>query len=239
VVSAAELQAYVAKVAAYEATAGSSWIGQALMLADEPGPNDGVTDFAADSVALAASLPAGYSPQQIVVTPGGIAGERAALFSGLAGGAGLVSYLGHAGLDQLSPAGLLTTSDVPAMSNGPRLPLMSALTCDVNRFDVPGFTPLGALLAIQPGGGAIAVWSSSGLSLHAEGKTLGQMFTYALANPANLRFGDAVQEALQRYAAIPGLSETLDLYTVLGDPAILLKPVVQAGGPGTATSQRE
>jgi hypothetical protein len=239
VVSAAELQAYVAKVAAYEATAGSSWIAQALMLADEPGPNDGVTDFAGDSVALAASLPAGYAPQQIVVTSAGIAGERAALFSGLAGGAGLVSYLGHAGLDQLSPAGLLTASDVPSMSNGPRLPLMSALTCDVNRFDVPGFTPLGALLAIQPGGGAIAVWSSSGLSLHAEGKALGQMFTYALANPANLRFGDAVQEALQRYAAIPGLSETLDLYTVLGDPAILMKPVVQAGGPGTSTNQQE
>lgn len=239
VVSAAELQAYVAKVAAYEATAGTGWIGQALMLADAVGPNDGLTDFAGDSVALAATLPLGYAPQQIVVTPGGIAGERSALFAGLAAGAGLVNYFGHAGLDQLSSAGLLTTGDVPSMSNGPRLPLMTALTCDVNRFDVPGFTPLGALLAIQPSGGAIAVWSSSGLSLHPEGRALGQMFTYALANPANQRFGDAVQEALQRYAAIPGLSETLDLYTILGDPAILLKPVPVPTGPSVSATTRE
>jgi hypothetical protein len=236
VVSAAELQTYVAKVAAFESTAGDGWAGQALMLADEVGPNDGATDFAGDSLALATALPAGYTPQQIVVTPGGIAAERAALFNGLAGGAGLVSFLGHAGLDRLSPEGLLTTSDVPGMTNGPRLPLLSALTCSVNRFDVPGVTPLGALLAIQPGGGAIAVWSSSGLSLHPEAKALGQMFGYALANPANLRLGDAVQEALQRYAAIPGMSETIDLYTVLGDPAILLKPVVPitTASPGPA-----
>jgi len=238
VVSNAELQAYVAKVAAFEGTPGSGWIGQALMLADETGPNDGVTDFVADSNALATTLPPGYAPQLIAVTPAGIAGARSALFGGLAAGAGLVNFFGHAGLDRLSPQGLLTTGDVPTMANGPRLPLLTALTCNVNRFDVPGFSPLGELLTIQPTGGAIAVWSSSGLSVHPEGKQLGQAFTYALANPANHRLGDAVQQALHRYAAIPGLAETLNLYTLLGDPAILLKPVpVTATGGGTSTAR--
>jgi Peptidase family C25 len=237
VVSNAELQAYVAKVAAYEATPGGGWIGQALMLADEVGPNDGVTDYVADSNDLAGTLPPGYAPQLIAVTPAGIGGERAALFGGLAAGAGLVNYFGHAGLDRLSPEGLLTTGDVPTMTNGPRLPLLTALTCNVNRFDVPGFSPLGELLTLQPAGGAIAVWSSSGLSVHPEGKQLGQAFTYALANPANRRLGDAVQQALHRYAALPGLAETLNLYTLLGDPAILLAPVpvtVTQGGTSTA-----
>jgi hypothetical protein len=239
VVSAAELQAYVAKVAAFEASAGSGWYSQALMLADQVGPNDGVTDFVADSNALASTLPAGYSPQLIAVAPGGVAAARAAMFGGLANGAGLMNYFGHAGLDELSPAGLLTTSDVPAMNNGPRLPLLTALTCNVNRFDVPGFSPLGQLLTLHPGGGAIAVWSSSGSSVHPEGKQLGQTFTYALANPANLRLGDVVQQALHRYAAIPGLQETLSLYTLLGDPAILLKPVPVVSTQGSTSTKRE
>jgi hypothetical protein len=125
------------------------------------------------------------------------------------------------------------------MSNGPRLPLLTALTCNVNRFDVPGFSPLGGMLTLQPGGGAIAVWSSSGLSVHPEGKQLGQAFTYSLANPGNRRLGDAVQQALHRYAAIPGLQETLNLYTLLGDPAILLKPVPVVSTQGKASTQRE
>jgi hypothetical protein len=239
VVSPAELLAYVAKLAAYEVTPTGNWVDQALMLADETGPNDGLTNFAADSNAIIANLPAGYLPQSIVVTPGGIAAARAALFAGLANGTGLVNYFGHAGLDRLSSEGLLTTADVPGLANGPRLPLMTALTCDVNRFDVPGYSPLGQLLTLQPRGGAIAVWSSSGLSVHPEAKALAQAFTYSLANPANRRLGDVVQQALKRYAATPGLTETLDLYTLLGDPAILLKPLVPVTPAHTTSSTGE
>jgi hypothetical protein len=241
VVSSSELLAYVAKLAAYEATPGAGWINRALMLADEVGPNDGLTDFAADSVAVTAGLPPGYAPQQIVVTPGGVNAARSALFAGLGAGAGLVNFFGHAGLDRLSPEGLLTTTDAAALANGPRLPLMAALTCSVNRFDVPGFSPLGEVLANQPRGGVIAIWSSSGLSVHPEAKALAQTFYLALANPANLRLGDATQEAFRRYAATPGTpvtSATLDLYTLLGDPAILLKPVPVAP-PGSTTSPGE
>jgi Peptidase family C25 len=226
VVSAAELLAYVAKLAAYEGTPGGTWINNALMLADETGPNDGVTSFAGDSNAILANMPPGYVPQSIVVTPGGVGAARTALFGGLANGAGLVNYFGHAGLDRLSSEGLLTTTDVPTLNNGPRLPLMTALTCYVNRFDVPGVSPLGQVLTLQPRGGAIAVWSSSGPSVHPEAKALAQTFTYSLANSTQRRLGDVVQEALKRYAATPGLTETLDFYTLLGDPAILLKPVV-------------
>jgi hypothetical protein len=234
VVSGAELLAYVAKLVTYEATPGAGWINNALMLADETGPDDGLTNFAADSAAVTSGLPPGYAPQQIVVTPGGVAAARSALFAGLGAGAGLVSYFGHAGLDRLSGEGLLTTTDAAALANGPRLPLMAALTCSVNRFDVPGFSPLGAVLADQPRGGAIAIWSSSGLSVHPEAKALAQAFNYALADPANLRLGDAIQEALRRYAATQGTAATVDLYTLLGDPAIRLKPVPVPARPGTS-----
>jgi hypothetical protein len=239
VVSAAELLAYVAKLAAYEGTPGGTWINNALMLADETGPNDGVTSFAADSNAVLANMPAGYVPQSIVVTPGGVGAARTALFNGLANGAGLVNYFGHAGLDRLSSEGLLITTDVPNLNNGPRLPLMTALTCYVNRFDVPGVSALGQVLTLQPRGGAIAVWSSSGPSVHPEAKALAQTFTYSLANSTQRRLGDVIQQALKRYAATPGLTETLDFYTLLGDPAILLKPVVPAPATQISNSSGE
>ncbi|MDP9121567.1 MAG: C25 family cysteine peptidase, partial [Acidobacteriota bacterium] len=232
-VSAAELKAYVDKLAAYEATPGADWSGRALLLADQPGPNDGVADFGADSRVLAASLPAGYLGEQIAVGQDGIAAARSALFARLATGTGLVNYFGHGGLDRLSSESVLTSEDAAALANGPRLPVVAALTCNVNRFDVPGFSSLGEVLARQPAGGAIAVWSASGLSLHPESKELARLFYLALANPANTRLGDAIQEALTRLATEPGMKTALDLYTLLGDPALQLKPVGPPAGGAT------
>jgi hypothetical protein len=236
VASSAELQAYVQKLAAYEATAGNGWVNQALMLSDVPSPDDGVTNYAADSLAITANMQSGYVPQQIALTADTLSGARAALFGDLAAGAGLVNYFGHAGLDRLSPLSLLTSSDATTLANGPRLPVVAALTCNVNRFDVPGFSALGELLARQPGGGAIAIWSASGASVHPEGRSLAQYFYSALGTSTSVRLGDAMRQALSRYAASGGISETLELYTLLGDPAVLLKPIIPApptGGPSS------
>ncbi len=239
VLSNSELQAYVSKLAAFEAAPSGSWIDQALMLADSPGPDDGVTNYVADSTAIAGGLPAGYAPQQIAVTPDTVAGARSALFSGLASGAGLVNYFGHAGLDRLSPLGLLTSADAVTLTNGPRVPMMAALTCNVNRFDVPGYSPLGALLANQPGGGVVGIWSSSGVSLHPQGVELSRLFYLQLAQPASLRLGDVMRQALIQYANEPGLLDTVNLYTLLGDPAIGVKSLVPPAGTSTSSNHRE
>jgi hypothetical protein len=234
-----ELQAYVNKLAAYEATPGAQWIDQAQFFADEPGPDDGVTNYAADSTTVAAGLPPLYLPQQIVLTADTIDAARSTLFTGLANGLGLINYLGHAGLDRLSPLSLLTSSDAVTLANGPRLPLLAALTCNVNRFDVPGFTSLGELLANQPSGGVIGIWSSSGLSFHPEGKELARLFYLDLAIPGSFRFGDTMLHALTQYANEPGLLETVSLYTLLGDPALQLKPLTAPVGTGTSSNHQE
>ncbi|HEY8020138.1 MAG TPA: C25 family cysteine peptidase [Thermoanaerobaculia bacterium] len=221
VVSAAELRGVVRKLQAYEAAAGAGWAGRSLLLADG---TDGAIDFAADSAVLAQQLPPGWSAQSIDLGASGLAAARGDLFAALGGGVDLVTYLGHGGLDRLAAAGLLTTGDVPALSNSPRLPLVAALTCSVNRFEVPGFSSLGEELVRQPAGGGVAAWSASGLSYHAEGRALGAAFLREIAKPANLRLGDAVLAAL-RDEASTGVAATLDLYTFLGDPATRFKPV--------------
>ena len=57
-----------------------------------------------------------------------------------------MNYVGHGGLDRLASEGLLVTADADALTNGERLPVVTALTCTINRFEVPGFVPLGAAL---------------------------------------------------------------------------------------------
>ncbi len=239
VLSNAELQAYVSKLAAYEATPGAQWIDQTQFFADQTGPDDGVTDYAADSTAIASNLPQFYAPQQIVLTPDTIDAARSTLFAGLANGVGLVNYFGHAGLDRLSPLSLLTSSDAVTLTNGPRLPLLSALTCNVNRFDVPGFASLGELLANQPNGGVIGIWSSSGLSFHPEGMELARLFYLDLAAPGTFRLGDTMLRALTQYANEPGLLETVSLYTLLGDPAVQLKALTPPASTGPSSTVRE
>ncbi len=220
VVSAAELRAVTAKLAAYEtgaagpgAGADAAWADRLLALADVP---DGAADFAADSAGLAALAPPAWGVQSIDLASG-LQAARDALFAALGDGAGLVTYLGHGGLDRLAAPGLLVSGDVPALANAPRLPVVAALTCSVNRFEVPGFSSLGEELVRQPGGG-IASWSASGLSYHAEGKSLGAQLLRELAKPGDARLGDLLLAALRDEAA-SGIPATLDLYTLLGDPA--------------------
>ncbi len=219
VVSAAELSAVVEKIAAYESAGGTGWSGHLLALADE---TDGAVDFAADSAAFTNDyLPPGWSEQSISLGGSGLAAARSSLFTALGGGVDLVTYLGHGGLDRLAAAGLLVSEDVAGLTNAPRLPVVAALTCSVNRFEVPGFSSLGEELVRQPGGG-VAAWSASGLSYHVEGRALGSWFLRELGKPANPRLGDAVLAAL-RDVSRSGVAATLDLYTLLGDPATRVK----------------
>ena len=65
-VTAAELDAYAAKVEAYESSDGGDWKGRAVWAADKP---DGAADFGADAEALVPRLPFGYSTDRVYLLP--------------------------------------------------------------------------------------------------------------------------------------------------------------------------
>jgi hypothetical protein len=233
--TAAELSALVAKIAAYEAAPPADWSGRALLVSDDP---EGGVDFAADGGLLAAAVPGGYETETISLSPGGLEGARAALLDALGAGAGVLSYLGHGALDRLAAEGLLTSADVAGLGNGSRLPVVAALTCIINRFEVPGFAALGEELVRAPGAGAAAVWAPSGLSSHAEARDLGAAFLRELGRPPGERverIGDAIRRALQAHAVAGGLATLLDVYNLLGDPALLVKRPPPASTPGGGT----
>ena len=82
----------------------------------------------------------------------------------LSEGAALVSYAGHGSVASWQ-LDLLTTEDVPGLTNGSKLPVVVALNC-FNGFFQSLFPEesLAEALVRAPNGGAVGVWASSGLT---------------------------------------------------------------------------
>ncbi|MCP4663910.1 MAG: hypothetical protein GY856_51660, partial [bacterium] len=214
----AELVAYVDKLRAYESAAGA-WKSHTLWVADDV---DEGGEFVADSDGLLGLLPAGYTSERIYVDELGAAAARQQLLASFEAGALLVTYLGHAGLDRLADEGLLLTGDVAGLGNAERMPIAIALTCTVGRFDLPGYDTLAETLVLHDAGGAVALWSPTGLSLNAEAAILGNEFLgLALGTPSRL-LGDAVVEALREYLSASSSPNTdiPYIFTLIGDPAL-------------------
>jgi hypothetical protein len=228
VVSSAGLDAYTAKIAAYEGAPAADWTGTAVMAADAP---DRATDFAADSRQVADQVSPLYRVSAVDLGAMSFADARAQLLGAIGQGAAFVNYMGHGGLDRLSSGGLLASADVPALANGGRLPVMTAMTCTVNRFAVPGVPSLGELLVTRGAGGAAAVWGPTGLSANAQARLLAERFYHS----GDARLGDRVLRAIAEFRALGGDPALPGIYGLLGDPALRLPapPVAAATGGGT------
>lgn len=216
----AELEAYTAKLAAYEAAAGS-WRSRVLLAADQ---TDGAGDFAGDSRRAASGLPAALDVQTLFAGEMGAAAARRALLTGFGDGALLVNYAGHGGVRQLAAEGLLTAEDVAAMANAPRLPVVATMSCVVGAFGLPGVDSLAESLTKSAAGGAIAVWAPSALQMHRDSMLLDELFLQALLGSpsAGARLGDAVREAQKGFIARGGAVAAARTYCLLGDPALIV-----------------
>jgi Peptidase family C25 len=209
VTTPAELAAYVAKLERNGRTDAS----KSPMLFGADG-TDGSTDFRLAS-ALSES-PVNTRPvKRVYVDDLGGDAARTEFLAAWQAGTSLVSWFGHGGLDQISNAGVLTAYD--EVTSARRLPLLVAMTCTINRFENGYVDPLGTTLTKDADGGAVAVWSASGLSVHAQAAEIQQTFMRLAAATPSARIGDLIVQTLSRY---PG--DTSSIYLLLGDPAIRL-----------------
>ncbi len=239
VLSAGEFEGYVQKIQAYEASDGTSWDDRALWVADRASAG---ADFPAEAEGLVAALPPGYTPERVYLDDGTIVATRAQLMAGLSAGASLMNYVGHGGFDRLASDGLLLSSDVAALTNGGRLPFLTALTCVINRFEVPGFSPLGSELVKSPSGGVSAIWAPTGVSNDSEARALGRRFYAGMnANPTT-PIGELVREAVRSFTPSASDRTLGSVYNLLGDPAVVLKspegPPAPPPGPSPSSSSR-
>jgi uncharacterized repeat protein (TIGR01451 family) len=220
--TAAELQAVVDKLLAYEGGPAGGWLESALFAADRA---DAAGNFAADSDTLRELVPADYVRDRAYLGPGTTLAQARSLIAarvggGVDGGAALVSYLGHAGLGQLSDEGLLVTADVASMGNGPQLPLFAIFSCLAGSYAEPGEVNIGEALLMRAGGGAAAVLAPTGLAINDRSVRLAAEFLTRRYGAGGGRLGDLWIEAAQAFgAAFPG-DATLEVYGILGDPTL-------------------
>ena len=110
--------------------------------------------------------------------------------------------------------------------------MLTALTCTINRFEVPGFVSLGGELVKSPVGGFSAVWAPTGLSVNHEANALGALFYANLAGTPGATLGDLARATLKSYAGSGNEPSLASVYTLLGDPALTLKaPSVEPEAP--------
>jgi hypothetical protein len=130
-----------------------------------------------------------------------------------------MTYAGHSGLDRMASEGLLTLADVPALSSMSSTPMVVGWTCNMVRFDIPGFSSLGEELLIE--GATAGVFSATGWSNHFETDLLRTGFTEAVFASESETIGEVMIRAHQ--GATDATVPQHRVYTLLGDPALRLR----------------
>lgn len=143
----------------------------------------------------------------------------------------LVNFTGHGSEQQIADERVMETSSVPTLNN-PRFPfLFLTASCSVGKYDFFG-EGLGEALMLDPGGGAIGVFSASAIAYSGGNAEVNQEFYEAIflgdGHGPVLPFGEGV--ALCKANITRPESINSRRYAFLGDPATRLgAPRFQVG----------
>ena len=218
-ISEPEVQNMLAKVEAYETHPREDWVRRVILLTDNT--DEGGSFKGSTSGIIAES----ELPEDLInldMNELGAAGARSALLEAWAAGSAFVNYLGHGSHDRLANEGVLKTDDVDGMNNLTNMPVLTALSCIVGRFEVPGYDSLSESLVLEEDGGAIAVISASGLLMNHKSSLLGKGIYRARYNQRKGILGDVYQAGLRHYSENAQSMGNIRLYNLLGDPALML-----------------
>lgn len=208
-----DADALVNKIVGYERSGHSGWNDQALLVAGE---NDSENDFEADTLALKSLVPKTLSVAEIFA--GGDPNANANMIDQMNAGIALVNYDGH-GSNAIWGSDLFSTSDAGSLVNGSRVPFVVAMTCLNGFFQDLSLDSMAEALINAPGGGALAVWASSGLTESGPQATMNQALFKALYGTKSMTLGEAAATAK---AAVWDM-DVRRTWILFGDPATKLK----------------
>ena len=186
-----------------------TWRKNVLLVADS---NNGF-NFQGSTTQLASLLPGGAQVSQIFRGQSDDATTSALLLKTLNQGQGLVNYFGH-GSVELWDGNLLTSEATAELTNQSRLPFVIAMTCLNGYFQDVYTVSLAKAMLLSPGGGAVAVWASSGLTAP-EGQAPMDLTVIDYLFENATRLGEATLAAKLK-ATDPDIRHTWILF---GDPA--------------------
>jgi len=224
-----ELQSIVSKIIAYELVPAEDWQKKVLLAADN---SDKGGDFNLTSDDLAGVVTEGYTTEKMYLAGQGPASARAQITNAVNRGVLFFNYFGHGGVDRMAQEGLLVTGDAGTLVNSNRLPIVTAMSCVIGQFSIPGYDCLGEALLLAQNKGAIAVWAPSGMSYDLCASIMGREFYNAVFSQGEVVLGRAVLKAIRRYADTGQTRYMMSIYNLLGDPALRMGGGVLAGGWG-------
>ncbi len=218
VVTPEELAAVVEKLIDYEA--GLRYRDRRVLLVADNADAGG--NFPLDSDRIGSVLPLDLSADKIYLSEHSLNDARQLIMDGLNQGALLVNYLGHGGVDRLANEGMFQTGDVARLENGDTLPVLTAMSCVVGQFAIPGYDSLSEALVLGNRAGAVAVWSPTGLSMNSQAVLLDEAFILSVFSGRNRTLGQSIVEAAETHGFRTD-RYILDIFTLLGDPALKMQ----------------
>ncbi|MGF1587234.1 MAG: type IX secretion system sortase PorU [Bacteroidales bacterium] len=137
-------------------------------------------------------------------------------------GALIMNYTGHGNELRLADENIIDINDVLSWTNSDRLPLFMTATCEFSRFDNPERVSAGEMLLLNPGGGSIAMFSTTRLVYATPNFFLNQNFyrfiLEKVINDREMRLGDVMR--LTKINSGSGINKRN--FTLLGDPSMKL-----------------
>lgn len=223
VVKPSDVSAIVAKTIKYiQSPAPGGWRRDVMFISDES------EYFKQSSDEIGADLAKdGYRIDKVYATSeeGDNEINKAKITDGLNGGQLLVHFIGHGGRyiwrtgppDLTKNHDLFTLDDVAALSNGARLPMILSMTCYSAPFDNPSEDSIGERFLREADKGAVAVFAASWRN--APSARFSKSLVDELVTP-----GQAIGTAINKAKADEGDRVLVEMYNLLGDPAVVLEP---------------
>jgi hypothetical protein len=188
-----------------------------LLVADRAESGD--FDFEGGSGEIEALLPTSLGVSRVYRSQYGSDAEaKTALLTSIHERPLLVNYIGHGSVGSWRGS-VMTLADAEALTNGPGLPFFVNMTCLNGLFQTHYTDSLAEALLKSPQGGAIAVWTSSGLTMPNEQALMNMELMRLLFGPERLTVGEATRRA-KAATTDPDVRRT---WIVFGDPSMKLK----------------
>jgi hypothetical protein len=215
-------------------TAFGPWRNILTFVSDDQDGNGGPTEqlHLRDCNALADSVQIRYPQYDIVkifmdaykqeATPGGERypdGENA-IRQRIESGSLIVTYIGHGGERGWAHERILSKNTISNFTNKYKLPIFLTATCELARYDDPGYDSAGEALVMNPLGGAIAMLTTTRIVFAGENYEMDKaFFKYALEshNIPDLSLG--IINMLCKNEVDAG-NDSKPNFSLLGDPAL-------------------
>jgi len=211
----AEASVMVAKIIAYEKSARTN---EALLVADKRKETDDF-DFAEAAHKVGTLFPSSVGLRKVFRGEyGSDAQAKEALLYYLGQGSLVVNYIGHGGMMEWR-GNLFTTDDAETLPNAGRLPFYINMTCFNGFFQAPYADSMAEALLKAQAGGAVAVWTSSGMTLPRGQSVMNQELVRQLFNGRDLTIGEAAMKA----KAATTDADVRKTWVLFGDPTTRLK----------------